>query len=165
MTTPAGKVSSKLWKLFARNTELMKKFSVFQKELFLTKTFVWTCTKMLWQTCRDFVAENTKTFPNSKNVEVTIFWTKLLFFYQKRFLSNRECTFDNHTKKFLRKNTDLPLTFQKMTRKFMNYSKEKSFSSNCSSVHLDCSCDNPVKTFSSKLWKLFAGIPEMPKKW
>ena len=105
-----------------------------------------------------------KTFHKSKNVEVTIFWSEF-FFHRKLFSNNGQCNFDNPTKNFLRKTTDLPLTFQKMTKKFMNFSKENCFSSNCASVRVECSCDHPVKTFSSKLWKLFAGFPQRTKKW
>ena len=105
-----------------------------------------------------------ETFLNCKNVEVTIFWSEFVF------IENNSLTTDNAIlatlpKSFLPKTTDLQLKFQKMTRKFMNFSKEKCFSSNCASVRVECSCDHPVKTFSSKLWKLFAGIPQMTKKW
>ena len=96
---------------------------------------------------------------------------KLQFFDQNFFfIKNYSLTTDNAIlttlpKIFLQKTTDLPLTFQEMTRKFMNFPKENCFSSNCASVRVECICDHPVKTFSSKLWKLFAGIPQMTKKW
>ena len=35
--------------------------------------------KKFWQAWRNFVAKKRKTFPNSKNVEVSIFWTNLFF--------------------------------------------------------------------------------------
>ena len=38
-----------------------------------------TCTMKIWQAWRNFVPKKRKTFPNSKNVEVTIFWTNLFF--------------------------------------------------------------------------------------
>ena len=103
-------------------------------------------------------------FLNCKHVEVTIFWSEF-FFIENNSLTTDNAILATLPKSFLQKTTDLQLTFQKMTRKFMNFSKEKCFSSNCASVRVECSCDHPVKTFSSKLWKLFAGIPQMTKKW
>ena len=82
-----------------------------------------------WQDCRNFVAKNPKirnTFPNCRNVEVTFFWTNF-FFHQKRFFSNGECNFDNPTKNFPPKTTDLHPRFQKKTRKNLNFSKRKLF--------------------------------------
>ena len=151
-------------KSFARIPKMMKKLCVFQTKLFLLKMFVRTCTMIFWQACRNLLPRIRKTFHKSENVEVTIFWSEF-FFIKNYSLTTDNAILTTLPKIFLQKTTDLPLTFQEMARKIMNFSKENCFSSNCASVRVECICDHPVKTFSSKLWKLFAGIPQMTKKW
>jgi len=48
--------------------------------------------------------------------------------------------------------------------KRLNKFLEKNFFSKCSSGHVKCSFDNPVKTFSSKSREFFAQCPKMMKK-
>ena len=87
------------------------------------------------------------------------------FFYKKCFFSNRECNFDNHTKKLSSKNHRFAAQIPRKTDKITNFLKDKYFSSKCSHVNVEFSCDNPAKKLSSKLWKHFAGIPERMQKW
>ena len=57
-----------------------------------------------------------QTFPNSKNVEVTIFW-KIYFFHQRWFTSNGECNFDEASKIFSLKIHRFAAQIPKTTKK------------------------------------------------
>ena len=158
------KFLAKSQKTFARTPEMMKKNELSKKTYFSPK---YSSEHAQWNFGKPVVTLLPKireTFPNCKNVEVKIFWPEF-FFIKNDSLTTDNAILTTLPKIFLQKATDLPLTFQKMTRKFMNFSKENCFSSNCASVRVECSCDHPVKTFWSKLWKLFAGTPELTKKW
>ena len=137
----------------------------FLTKILLLKMFVQTSTMKFWQACRNFVARNTKNFPELENRWKYIFSNKIILFIRNVSLATENAISTTTPKNSSELPTDLPFRFQKMTRKFMNFSKENYFSSNCASVHVERSCDQPVKTFSSKLWRLFAGIPEMTKNW
>ena len=71
-----------------------------------------------------------KTFPNSKNVQVTIFWTKLLFFTRNVSLATENAILTTTPKKFLRKTTDLTLRFQKGWKKLRIFWKKNIFPQN-----------------------------------
>ena len=113
-----------------------------------------------WLCCQEY-----ENFPKLKKCWSYNFLNKITFFYQKRFFSNRECTFYNHTKKLSSEKHRFAAQIPKTTEKITNFLKEKYISSKCSYVYVEFSCDNPAEKFSSKLWKFFAGIPERMKKW
>ena len=65
-----------------------------------------------------------KTFPNSKIVEVTIFWTNF-FFHQKWFLATEISILTTVATSFLWESTHLQLRFRKPQKKTLNFSEGK----------------------------------------
>ena len=96
---PCPNIPVKILKTVCSNSGKDENFGRFPNKVVSPQNVRLTCTMKFWQIWRYFVAKKRKTFPNSKNVEVTIFWTKL-FFHQKWFFSNGECNLDNGSKKF-----------------------------------------------------------------
>ena len=151
-------------KTFARIPVRMKKLCAFQK-IYSLKC---SSEQAQWNLCEPAVtlsARRRKTLANFKRDEDTFFWTKLFFFHQECFCSKRECIFKNASKKSSPKTHRFAAQIPKTTKKFMNLSKGKYLYSKCSYVHVECSFDNPAEVFSTKLWKLFAGIPKMMESW
>ena len=104
-----------------------------------------------------------KTFPNCKNVEVTIFWTKF-FFHQKRFFINRECIFDNLPKTFLQKSTDLPLRFRKRRKKFWIFQKQNKLPQNVPMYMYNAVVTTLPKNSRQNSENHLLEVPEMMKK-
>ena len=134
----------------------------FPKNLFLLKMFVWTCTKKVWQDCRNFVCKNTKEFPIVQ-IRSSYNFSIRNCFHQKWFSSNGDCNFDNPTKNFSPKNHWFVTQIPKGREKLWTFWKENYFSSNCASAQVESICDHPVKNLSSKPWKVFARIRKSMK--
>ena len=73
---PARKILSEFWKPFARIPEMMNNLG---EQSLSPRNVRLTCTMKFWQAWPNFVANKRKTFPNYKNVEVTIFWENSIF--------------------------------------------------------------------------------------
>ena len=95
---PCPKILVKFLKTVCSNSGNEEKFGRFPIKVVSPQNVRLTCTMRFWQAWRNFVAKKRKTFPNSKNVEVTNFWT-IFFFHQKWLFSNGECNLDNGSKK------------------------------------------------------------------
>ena len=76
---PVKNLSSKLWKGFARIPERMKNLCAFQKKNFSPKCSSEHAQWNFGKPSVTLLPKKRKTFPNSKNVEVTNFWTNLFF--------------------------------------------------------------------------------------
>ena len=76
---PCPKILVKILKTVCSNSGIDEKFGRLHNKVVSTQNVRLTCTMKFWQAWRNFVAKKRKTFPNYKNVEVTIFWTKLVF--------------------------------------------------------------------------------------
>ena len=76
---PCPKILVKILKTVCSNSGIDEKFGRLHNKVVSTTNVRLTCTMKFWQAWRNFVAKKRKTFPNYKNVEVTIFWTKLIF--------------------------------------------------------------------------------------
>ena len=87
--------------------------------------FALTCTMKFWQACRNFVGKNTKNNPKFQKRWIKIFLNKMVYFHQKRFLSNGECSFDNASKKFLLRIPTFAAQIPKTTEKNMDFLKRK----------------------------------------
>ena len=110
--TPCPKILVKILKTVGSNSGNDEKFGRFPIKVVSPQNVRLTSTMKFWQAWRNFVAKKRKSFPNSKNVEVTIFWT--IFFHQKWFFSNGECNLDNGSKKFF---SESPQLLQRRFRK------------------------------------------------
>ena len=76
---PCPKILVKILKTVCSNSGSDEKFGRFANKVVSPQNVRLTCTMMFWQAWRNFVAKKRKSFPNSKNVEVTNFWTNLFF--------------------------------------------------------------------------------------
>ena len=123
-------LSSKISKLFARIPDRMKNLCAFQTKLFLSKMFVWTCAIENWQACRNLVAKKTKNFPELQKCWSYNFSNKFIFFHQKWFFSNAECSFGNGSKHFFLRIHRLAAQIPKTTKKNWTFRKEKNFLKN-----------------------------------
>ena len=122
---PVKNLSSKLSKLFARNPERTKILCVFQKKLFLSKMFVWTCAIGYWQACRNLVAKKNEKLSRTPKLLKLEFFEQTYFFHQKWFFSNGACNFDNDSKQFSPTIHRLAAQIPKTTEKTLNFSKGK----------------------------------------
>ena len=118
-------LSSKLSKHFARIPEMMKNLRAFQTKLFLSKMFVWTCAIEIWQACRNLVAKKRQTFPNSKNVEVSIFWTNLFFFIKNGSLATQNAVLTTLANNVFWESTDWQLRLRKPRKEKFEFFERK----------------------------------------
>ena len=102
---PVKNLSSQLWKLFARIQD--EKFVRFPNKVVSPQIVRLTCTMKVWQAWRKFVAKKRKTFPNSKNVEVTMFRTNLFFFIKNDSLATENAILTTVANSFLWESTHL----------------------------------------------------------
>ena len=87
--------------------------------------FVWTCTKKLWQTCRDFVSKNTKNTPKFHKRWIYILSNKFVFFFIKSDSSATEnAILTTLAKTFLEESTDMQLRFRKLRKRLWIFRKE-----------------------------------------
>ena len=69
----------KTWKLFARTPERMKNSALSKQSFFSPKCSSEHAQWNFGKPSVTLLPKKRNTFPNSKNVEVTLFWTKLFF--------------------------------------------------------------------------------------
>ena len=98
LSPPCQKLLVKTLKTFRAKTRTDERFVHFRKE----KNFSPNCSSehaqwFFGKTDLNLLPRIRGNFPNSKNVDFTICWTKF-FFHQKRFFNNGKCNFDNASK-------------------------------------------------------------------
>ena len=93
-----------------------------------------------------FLPRIRKSFPNCNINELTFFWTKF-FFHQIRFFSNGKMQFSQRQQKLFSKNRQICSSYSENDGKNYEVSERKIFFLKMFLIHVECSCDNPAKSF------------------